>query len=607
MKYRITALCLALSLALGLCLPASAARDPALETILALGIMQGDERGNLDLAQPVTRAQFATMMTRVSVYKDSIGAGPAYALFTDLPAGHWAAPYAETAVRAGWFIGYTDGSFRPDNQITLEEACTALLRLAGYGASDLSGPFPAAQLDKAALIGLRDGMTAKQGQALTRRECVDLFYNLLTVNTARGQVFASTLGYAVTGGKVDYTALVQAELQGPFLASGGDKLDFVPLRVLRNGTEVTSAALREQDVYYYNDKVRTLWIYSQTVTGTVSTLTPSANAPTAVTVDGSSYRLADPALGWQLSALNRDMRGELVTLLVGMNNEVAGILTGDQVEAGLVGSVLSVTEQADANADMTTTLRLLCTDGVTRSLPLEQDVNLDTGDLVQVTIARGSTTVSQVWDTSISGKITGTAIGTIPLAEHVEILDLSAEGTAGVPVEPERIAGKTLRAQDVRWYSLDENGALEKLILRDATGELWRYGLLTDVEDLSFGSMSVNGVYTGYLGGVESSQITTNIKYAVKEGGFAVRYDGASVADMEQLAKAQLTGLGVSSAAAGSKTYPLAPDLQFYLLSGGEYYPTDRETVLKGGYPLTGWYDTAPLGGRIRVIVAEKK
>ncbi len=37
--------------------------------------------------------------------------------------------------------GYTDGTFRPDNAVTLEEACTAVLKLLGYKMTDLNGAF----------------------------------------------------------------------------------------------------------------------------------------------------------------------------------------------------------------------------------------------------------------------------------------------------------------------------------------------------------------------------------------------------------------------------------------------------------------------------------
>ena len=51
--------------------------------------------------------------------------------------------------------GYTDGTFRPDETVKLEEACAAVLKLLGYDTSALAGSFPSAQLSKAAALGLR--------------------------------------------------------------------------------------------------------------------------------------------------------------------------------------------------------------------------------------------------------------------------------------------------------------------------------------------------------------------------------------------------------------------------------------------------------------------
>ncbi len=49
--------------------------------------------------------------------------------------------------------GYSDGSFRPDNTVTLEEACTMALRLLGYDVAKLGGTFPTAQLQQGQRIG----------------------------------------------------------------------------------------------------------------------------------------------------------------------------------------------------------------------------------------------------------------------------------------------------------------------------------------------------------------------------------------------------------------------------------------------------------------------
>ena len=53
--------------------------------------------------------------------------------------------------------GYVDGSFRPDQAVTLEEGCAALLKALGYDPTALKGAYPAAQLSRAGALGLLDG------------------------------------------------------------------------------------------------------------------------------------------------------------------------------------------------------------------------------------------------------------------------------------------------------------------------------------------------------------------------------------------------------------------------------------------------------------------
>ena len=159
-KVRLTALALSLCLAVPLAvMPAGAANSAtALEAVQALGIITGDSSGNLNLTSPVTRAEFVTMMTAVSPYKDSIGTGSGVSLFKDVKSDHWASEYIRLAVEQGWMSGYVDGTFRPDSQITLEEACTALLKMMGYDSSTLAGSYPTAQLTKASSVGLRHAL-----------------------------------------------------------------------------------------------------------------------------------------------------------------------------------------------------------------------------------------------------------------------------------------------------------------------------------------------------------------------------------------------------------------------------------------------------------------
>ncbi|MFQ8758547.1 MAG: hypothetical protein ACLSAF_02800 [Intestinimonas sp.] len=91
MKKRLISLALTLCLALSLgTTGVLAAQDEttALETVKVLGIMVGDENGNMNLSSQVTRAEFVKMMTAASSYKDTVGSGYGASLFKDVKSSH---------------------------------------------------------------------------------------------------------------------------------------------------------------------------------------------------------------------------------------------------------------------------------------------------------------------------------------------------------------------------------------------------------------------------------------------------------------------------------------------------------------------------------------
>ena len=95
----------------------------AVSPLTNAGIIDGYEDGTFKPDGNITRAEFATIAVR---FFEATYDGED--LFSDI-AGHWAQDYINEAANAGIVDGYEDGTFRPDQSITLEEACAALLRL----------------------------------------------------------------------------------------------------------------------------------------------------------------------------------------------------------------------------------------------------------------------------------------------------------------------------------------------------------------------------------------------------------------------------------------------------------------------------------------------
>ena len=489
MKKRLLAFLLALSIAVSmLAAPASAAgNNTAVQFAITLGAMDADQSGALNAA--VTRGAFAKMLTSYSTFRESVSSqGAVGTLYTDLPGTSAWAPYVRIAVQQGWMNGYTDGSFRPDNAVTLEEACTAVLKLMGYKMTDLSGAFPNAQLNKASEIGLRSGLDRRQGEAMNYEDCAILLYNALTANNASGSAYGTTLGFTVSDGQVDGSTVLLSSLQGPFVASESTVLPFVPASVYRNDKVSDSAELNKYDVYYYSESLKTLWVYTRRAAGRITEVSPSASAPTSITVAGTSYTLGSTAIASQVSSLNGGGVGQIVTLLLGMNNVAAGIVTGEEADEVfyVVQSASRNLIDEDNSADVLQTVKVMCTDGIARTVNVDKSLNFPTGWLVEVKVNADGESVEKISERSVNGVVNenATALGDMVLADDVQILDTSTGGVAGT-VRPSRLSGVKLDASDVRYYTTNPQGQIDKLILNDVTGDLWYYGVLDDVKNVA--------------------------------------------------------------------------------------------------------------------------
>ncbi len=604
------ALCLTLSLCVGAQAAGSGAKQEALQ---ALGILTAGD----SLTSPVTRAQFAQMLVAASPYQDG-AEGYGSSLFKDLKGDHWASGYVRIAIEQGWMTGYVDGSFRPDQAVTLEEGCAALLKALGYDPTALKGAYPAAQLSKASSLGLLDGVSARQGGALTRQDCVDLFYNLLTAQTSAGAVYGTTLGYTITNGQVDYSALVSSHTKGPFVAESSTlSLPFVPGTVYYNGAVSALSAVQPYDVYYYNANMSTVWICHNRVTGTLTGLSPSAAAPTAVTVAGVSYQLGTSEAAYQLSSQGSFQEGDMVTLLLGLNGEVVQAIAALENEAIYYGSVVSsakgastasTTSLATASAQVTT--QVACTDGVVRTF-YHSGTALDAGKLVTVSTTQSGTNVRSLSTKRLEGTVSkdGTGVGTYRFAAGAQILDTDDSG-GYARVYPSRLAGARLSGEDVRYYTLNAAGEIDRMVLHNVTGDTQPYVYVSGIDDSSSGT-NISVSYT-YLRDGQAQTISGTARYPIQTGGAMLVYEKGSLRSIRQLTQVSLDGLSALSAMGGGREYPIAENVQVLLRDGSGsrgYYQTDLSQINGEDYTLTGWYDNLgySAGGRIRILVATPK
>ncbi len=277
-------------------------------------------------SEEVTRAQFAQLLLNASSYKGEAAVDSRYAMFADVPSSHTYFSAICTAAREGWMTAYLDGTFRPEQPITLREALNGLISLLGYQSSDFTG----GQLTRTSVYsssGLLDDVTKGLDGTLSSADCVTLLYNLMKADTHTGQTYGTLFGCQLNSdGEIDYISLLQTHenrIVGPVEVDSDDLGDVIPFSedkatVFRDGEISNIDDVDEGDYVFYSTKTRTVWVYSENiVTGTVTGIGCDINGsllPTALYVDGTAFAIDTDEMRYEFS--NSNVRvGDEVTVI----------------------------------------------------------------------------------------------------------------------------------------------------------------------------------------------------------------------------------------------------------------------------------------------------
>ncbi len=111
----------------------------AVAYVVSHGIFNGVSPTLFDPASPMTRGMFVTVLSRAA------GADTAKydrSAFSDVQIGIWYGPAVQWAVETKIVQGYEDGTFRPDDAVTVEQALVILRRYAEYLGLSTASEFP---------------------------------------------------------------------------------------------------------------------------------------------------------------------------------------------------------------------------------------------------------------------------------------------------------------------------------------------------------------------------------------------------------------------------------------------------------------------------------
>ena len=157
----------------------------AIEVLQAVGIMVGDNNGNFNPDQKVTRNEMAVVMSNLMDYRAATYAGTSP--FTDVPS--WAEPYVAACWTNGITSGYTKTTYGGSDSVTTSQAALMLMKALGYFqySSDFGSDWQFATIKKASQIDLFDDVDSGVRDAMTRNDLAQLVLNTLEAGTVEAE------------------------------------------------------------------------------------------------------------------------------------------------------------------------------------------------------------------------------------------------------------------------------------------------------------------------------------------------------------------------------------------------------------------------------------
>ena len=172
----------------------------ALAILSKLGIFAGDDKGNFNPNDTITRAEAAAVVIRM-LGMDGIS-GSQNTNFYDVPSSHWASANIATASSMGIIVGYGDGNFGPEDPVKYEEMITMIIRAMNYDpmVETKGTSWPGNYLAVANTIGVRSTEGGSVGKEASRKVVASLAYSALKAPLMEVVSWGTRTEYAIMDG-----------------------------------------------------------------------------------------------------------------------------------------------------------------------------------------------------------------------------------------------------------------------------------------------------------------------------------------------------------------------------------------------------------------------
>ena len=397
----------------------------AIEVLQAVGIMTGDDNGDFNPDEEVTRNEMAVIMCNLLNYTAASYADTCP--FTDVP--DWAEAYVAACYTNGIIAGYDATTFGGSDSVTTAQASLMLLKALGYFqySADFGSDWQLATISKGNTAGLYSGVSASATQALSRNDAAQMVLNALEANMVEADggsgVTVEGDGFTVTTGSATYNDRTSTSSDYGVIDDERDSND--GRYVIQLGEDLYEGDLRKSDDVDDFGRPSTIWSYQSSEIGTyadeadttwTSTVTErevyqAAGSTAYSNYDWTVYRngetVFDGVEGADVLEYSRTSserwqntgNGVLTEMYVDSSDEMVIVTLIDT----FVGEVTRVTDNGD---DYTVTISYQSgrPDGAETTYDTEQEFQGD--DIVIITVGAGEIQSMTVAET-VEGSVTG--------------------------------------------------------------------------------------------------------------------------------------------------------------------------------------------------------
>ena len=195
--------------------------DEAVEVMNAIGVLVGDEKGNFNAKENLTREQAAKIISYLLLGNKTAEALVGAAKFTDVAATRWSAGFVDYCASTGVVAGNGDGTFAPAGQLTGFQFAKMLLVALGYDATieGFTGTDWEISVSKVAeQAGLFDGLKISGRSVLTREQAAQMCLNtikapLVEYSNKGGNISINGAEINIGASKAEYVTTTLAQAQ----------------------------------------------------------------------------------------------------------------------------------------------------------------------------------------------------------------------------------------------------------------------------------------------------------------------------------------------------------------------------------------------------------